>query len=116
MRGLIRRALPFLKSRAEILGKQAVNVATDMIDGKSFKESTKDRLKEDIKIFASQREASQQSGSGVRRRRRRQYKKSGKKSKKRKVNIFDLHAIRARSVLRVCQVRVGSVFGTTNSD
>ena len=37
--GLFRRALPFLKSGAEILGKQALNVATDMIAGKSFKES-----------------------------------------------------------------------------
>ena len=47
--GLFRRALPFLKSGAEILGKQALNVAPDMIDGKSFKESAKDRLKEGIK-------------------------------------------------------------------
>ena len=51
--GLFRRALPFLKSGAEILGKQALNVATDMIDGKSFKESAKDRLKAGIKTFAS---------------------------------------------------------------
>ena len=47
--GLFGRALPFLKSGAEILGKQALNVATDVIDGKSFKESAKDRLKEGIK-------------------------------------------------------------------
>ena len=87
--GLFRRALPFLKSGAEILGKQALNVATDMIDGKSFKESAKDRLKEGIKTFASQREAIQQSGSGVRRKRRRQSKKSSKKNKKRKIDIFD---------------------------
>ena len=39
--GLFRRALPFLKSEAEILGKQALNVATDMIDGKSFKVSAR---------------------------------------------------------------------------
>ena len=84
--GLFRRALPFLKSGAEILGKQAVNVATDMIDGKSFKESAKDRRKKCIKTFAIQREAIQQSGSGVRRTRRRQSKKSSKKSKKRKVD------------------------------
>ena len=87
--GLFRRALPFLKSGAEILGKQALNVATDMIDGKSFKESAKDRLKEGIKTFASQREAIHQSGSEVRRKRRRQSKKSSKKNKKRKIDIFD---------------------------
>ena len=72
-----------------ILGKQALNVATDMIDGKSFKESAKDRLKEGIKRFASHREAIQQSGRGVRRKRRRQSKKSSKKRKKRKVDMFN---------------------------
>ena len=50
---------PFPSSRAEILGKQALNVATDIIDGKSFKDSVKVR----IQIFASQTEAIQQSGS-----------------------------------------------------
>ena len=87
--GLFRRALPFLKSEAEILGKQALSVATDMFDGKSFKKPAKDRLKEGIKPFASQREAIQQSGSGVRRKRRRLSKKSSKKSKKKKIDIFD---------------------------
>ena len=86
--GLFRRALPFLKSGAEISGKQALNVATDMIDGKSFKESAKDRLKEGIQTFANQREAIQQSGSGVRRKRRHLSKKSSKKTKKRKIDIF----------------------------
>ena len=38
MGDLFRRALPFLKSGAEILGQQALNGATDMIDGKSFKD------------------------------------------------------------------------------
>ena len=80
------KSLPFLKSGAEILGKQALYVATDMIDWKSFKESANDRLKEGIKTFASQIEAIQQSGSGVRRKRRRQSKKSSKKSKQRKVD------------------------------
>ena len=85
--GLFRRALPFLKSGAEILGKQALNVATDMINGKSFKESAKDRVKEGIKTFESQREAIQQSGSGVRRKRRHQSKKSNTKNKKRNIDI-----------------------------
>ena len=87
--GLFRRALYFLKSGAEILGKQALNVATDIIDGKSFKESANDRLKEGIQTSASQREAIQQSGRGVRRKRRRQSKKSSKKSKKTRIDIFD---------------------------
>ena len=71
------------------MGKLALKVATDMIDGKSFKESAKDRLKEGIKTIASQREAIQQSGSGVRRKRRRQSEKSSKKNKMRKIDIFD---------------------------
>ena len=70
-----------------------------MIDGKSFKESAKDRLKEGIKTFASQSEAIQQSASGVRRKRRRQSKKSNKKSKKRKIDMFDSHGLRTRSEL-----------------
>ena len=87
--GFFRGALPFLKSGAEILDKQALNFATDMSDGKSFKQPAKDRFKEDIKTFASQREAIQQSGSGMRRKRRRQCKKSNKKNKMRKIDIFD---------------------------
>ena len=34
--GLFSRALPFLSSGAKILGQQAMNVASDIIDGKSF--------------------------------------------------------------------------------
>ena len=68
---------------------QGLNVATDMIDGKSFKESAKDRFKEGIKTFSCQRETIQQSASGVRRKRRRRSKKSSKKSKKRNIDIFD---------------------------
>ena len=75
------RSVPF-----EILGKQTLNVATDMIDGNSFKESAKDRLKEGIKICSSQRESIQQSVSGFRRKRRHRSQKSCKKSKKRKID------------------------------
>ena len=60
-----------------------------MTDGKSFKKSAKDRLKEGIKTFGSNREAIQQSDIRMRRKRRRQSKKSSKKSKKRKIDIFD---------------------------
>ena len=51
--GLIRRALPFLSSGAKILGQQALNVASDMIDGRSFQDSAKSRLKEGIKTFVT---------------------------------------------------------------
>ena len=44
--GLFRRALPFLSSGAKILGQQAMNGASDIIDGKSFQDAAKSRLKE----------------------------------------------------------------------
>ena len=88
--GLFRRALPFLWIGAKILGQQAMNVASDMIDGKSFQDSAKSLLKEDIKTFLTSNPIIPQSGSGVRRKRRRQpSRKQSKKSKKRKIaDIF----------------------------
>ena len=70
--GLYRRTLPFLSSGAKILGQQAMNVASDMIDGKSFQDSIKSRLKEVIKTFVTSNPIIPQSGSGVTRKRRRQ--------------------------------------------
>ena len=61
----------FLLSGAKILGKQDMNVASDMIDGKSFQDSAKSRLKEGIKTFVTSNPIIPQSGSGVRRKRRR---------------------------------------------
>ena len=65
--GLFGRDLHVLKSDAEILGNHAMNIARDMIDVKWFKDSVKDRLKEGIKTFVSQREPIQQADSGARR-------------------------------------------------
>ena len=67
-----------------------MNVASDMIDGKSFQDSVKSRLKEGIKIFVTSNPIIPQSGSGVRRKRRRQpSRKQSKKTKKRKIaDIF----------------------------
>ena len=39
--GLFRRGLPLLSSGVKILGQQAMNIASDMIDGKSFQDSAK---------------------------------------------------------------------------
>ena len=84
--GLFRRALPFLSSGAKILGQQAMNVALDMIDGKSFQDSAKSRLMKDIKTFVTSNPIIPQSGSGVRRKRRRQpSRKQSKKTKKRRI-------------------------------
>ena len=67
-----------------------MNVASDMIDGKSFQDSAKSRLKEGIKNFLTSNPIILQSGSGVRRKRRRQTsKKQSKKTNKRKIaDIF----------------------------
>ena len=86
---LFRRGLPFLSSGAKILGQQAMNVASDMIDGKSFQDSAKSRLKEGIKTFVTSNQIIPQSGSGVRRKRRRQpSRKQSEKTKKRIADIF----------------------------
>ena len=70
--GLFRRALKFESSEAKILGKQAMTVASDMIDGKSFQNFAKSRLKEGIRTFDTSNPIIRQSDSGVRRKRRRQ--------------------------------------------
>ena len=88
--GLFRRALPFLSSGTKILGQQAMNVASDMIDGKSFQDSAKSRLKEGIKTVVTSNPIIPQAGSAVRRKRRRQpSRKQSKKTKKRRIeDIF----------------------------
>ena len=45
---LIRRTLPFLSSGVKILVQHAINGASDMIDGKSFQDSAKSRIKKSI--------------------------------------------------------------------
>ena len=61
-----------------------------MIDGKSFKDSAKDRLKEGIKPLSVREKAfNSLTAEQERRKSRRQSKKSKKKSKKRNNDIFD---------------------------
>ena len=91
--GLFRRALPFLSSGAKILGQQAMNVAADMIDGNSFQDSAKSRLKEGIKTFVTSNPIIPQSGSGVRRKRYRQpFRKQSKRQRRGGLKIF-LHSM-----------------------
>ena len=87
---LFRRALPFLSSGAKILGQQAMNVASDMIDGKSFQDSANNRLKGGIKTFGTSNPIILQSRSEVRRNHRRQpSRKQSKKTKKSRIgDIF----------------------------
>ena len=60
----------FLSSGGKILDQQAMNVASDMIDDKSFHDSAKSRLKECITTFVTSNPIIPQFGSGVRRKRR----------------------------------------------
>ena len=80
-------------------------VASDMIDGKSFQDSAKSRLKEGIKTFVKSNPIIPQSGSGVRRKRRPQpSRKQSKKTKKSRIaDIFAYHGIHSRPKLRVRQ-------------
>ena len=66
-----------------------MNVASDMIDGKSFQDSAKSRLKEGIKTFVTSNPIIPQSGSGVGRKLRRQpSRKQIKKTKRGGLQIF----------------------------
>ena len=60
-----------------------MNVASDMIDGKSFEHSAKRRLKGGIKTFVTSNPIIPQSGSGARRKRRRQPSRKQSKSQRR---------------------------------
>ena len=87
--GVFRRALPFLSGGTKILGQRTMSVASDMIDGKSFQDSSTTRLKEGIKTFATSNSIINQSGSGVRMNRRRQpSSKQSKKIKRGGLQIF----------------------------
>ena len=66
-----------------------MNVASDMIDGKSFQDSAKSRFKEGIETFVTSNPIIPQSGSGVRRNRRRQpSRKQSNKTKKRRIEYI----------------------------
>ena len=83
--GFFRRAFPFIFSGAKALGRQAlktgVNIANDVIDGKSLKESAGAHIPDGIKSFVSSNFG--QSGSGKRKKRT-----SKQKTKRRKKDIF----------------------------
>ena len=92
--GLFRRALPMIKSGLASLGKHALKtgleIANDVADGSTFKDSAKARVLPGIKRFAQSDIFSNQSGSGKRRRKRGSRKRvSNRKVKRIKRDIFD---------------------------
>ena len=90
---LFRSAAPLLKRGLAYVGRQALKtgaqIASDMVDGKSFGESAKEHLRERIKDAAQ--DVLGQTGSGKRRRRivRRVTKKKQYRRKRAKLDILD---------------------------
>ena len=97
--GLFRSAFPMIKRGLANFGKHALKtgleIANDVADGSSFKESTQTRIFPAIKRFAQSDIFSSQSGSGKRRRKlSRKRKKIAKRhtkrhTKRQKKDIFD---------------------------
>lgn len=85
--GLFRSAVPMLKRGLATFGKHALKtgleIAGDVVEGKSFKDSARDRIVPTIipgiKRFAEEEIFSNQSGSGKRRRRQKKTRKRGSK-------------------------------------
>jgi len=69
--GLFRRAWPVIQSGAKAFGKQflktGLQVANDVVEGQTFKESGMKRVPEGIKSFVSSNILNAQSGSGRKR-------------------------------------------------
>ena len=101
--GLFRSALPMIKN----IGKQAlqtgINVATDVVQGNTFKDSLRKHVPVGIRGFRDVQFG--QSGSG-KRRRRTQLKKTCETFKNR-YNIQRLNGFCASSILRVHEERIG---------
>jgi hypothetical protein len=85
--GLFRKIFPFIKQNAKMVGTRALKtgmeIADDVLEGRSFKDSLTTRVPRGIKRMAS--DVKWQTGSGVRRR-----KVAKKRTVKRKKNKFVL--------------------------
>jgi hypothetical protein len=72
--GLFRNAWPLIQTGAKAFGKQflrtGLQIANDVVEGQELKESSKRRIPEGIKAFASSANFTNQSGSGRKRRKR----------------------------------------------
>ena len=93
-------AVPLIKRGAQTLGSEAIrtatNVANDTLNGKTFEESAKERVRESISNLSEKALSAIQSGSGKRKRKRNKKSKTTKTtficktlSKKRRRDIFD---------------------------
>jgi hypothetical protein len=87
--GLFRSIFPIFKKVAPVIGRQALSLADDLVQGHSFKDAAKARLMEGISegINTITSPGNAQSGSGIRGRKRKK-KQVSRKTRKRKVDIF----------------------------
>ena len=85
--GFFRSAWPLIQTGAKAFGKQVLRtglqIANDVSEGRNFKESSKRRIPEGIKAFASSYDFNTQGGSGGRRRKRRRKRSTTKTQSKR---------------------------------
>lgn len=90
--GFFRSAWPLIQTGAKAFGKQVLRtglkIANDVSEGHNFKESTKRRIPEGIKDFATSYNFNNQGGSGRRRKRRRKSSPKKTQSKRSKSDIF----------------------------
>jgi hypothetical protein len=84
--GFFRSAMPMIKRGLASFGKHALNtgleIANDVADGSSFRDSANARVLPGIKRFALSNPFSTQSGSGKRRTKRKSFKRATKKQRK----------------------------------
>lgn len=88
--GFFRSAFPMIKRGLAAFGKHALktglDIANDVVAGDSFKESTKRRVPEGIKRFATSENFINQSGSGRRQIKRKRKSSTQRRKKKPKHN------------------------------
>lgn len=94
---LFRSAFPMIKRGLATFGKHALKtgleIANDVVEGGSLKESAKRRVPEGIKRFAKPENFINQSGAGGGRSKKRRRKPASKKNrKKKKLKISDIFA------------------------
>ena len=93
--GFFRSTFPMIKRGLAAFGKHALKtgleIANDVAEGNSFKDSTKRRVPEGIKRFATSENFINQDGSGrrhIKRKRKRNTKNQKKKKKRKHRDIF----------------------------
>jgi hypothetical protein len=94
--GLFRSAMPMIKRGLAFFGKHALKtgleVANDVADGQTFRDSAQRRIPEGIKRLAENANFSNQSGSGRVKSYRRKRSKSSSSKKKKKRTSRDIFA------------------------